>query len=173
MVYNSTPLFNTTDLNETINYMPQKQLVHFYMLHFFTKNIANWLMAGDVGLHEVPITRTNNIGPQAVADMELWMLPLRQKWSRFCMNFSPKVIALLSYLKFKAETWGMRHFPPCKYYSLMADKRSFLFPLALMLSKCLTFSQGCCNNICVCVDGNKNERSITIAYPNLHCKLYS
>ena len=72
MVYNSTPLFNTTDLNETINYMPQKQLVHFYMWHIFTINIANWLMAGDVGLHEVPTTRNSNIGPQAVADMELW-----------------------------------------------------------------------------------------------------
>ena len=103
MVYNSTPLFNTTDLNETINYMPQKQLVHFYMLHFFTKNIANWLMEGDVGLHEVPTTRNNNIGPQAAANMELWrrgehfrpvaskvlwMLSLQQKWSRFCMKFS-------------------------------------------------------------------------------------
>ena len=29
-------------------------------------------MAGDVGLHEVPTTRNNNIGPQAVADLELW-----------------------------------------------------------------------------------------------------
>ena len=103
MVYNSTPLFNTTDLNETINYMPQKQLVHFYMLHFFTKNknIANWLMAEDVGLHEVRTTRNNNMGPQAAADMELWRG--RTKMVPVLHEFFPRR-SLLCSLKFKAET---------------------------------------------------------------------